>query len=145
MAIEMATRYNCGLLYVDYLAKGIKNNQAGKAEIPDKYKDDVKAILDTFTEMTTVHYREDGKAAETIRNRLAEGYARGQLIAMMRFKHGQWVGTDYLKYMRPETVMRASNCQRYMNELKVELSKPRTGEERISNIAAAIDRAKAGI
>ena len=144
-SIALAEKYCCGLLYVGYVSSGILKAQKGKAEIPDKYKEDIKAILDLFAELTHVHYRQDGKAAEMIRNRLHDGYSRQQLMAMMQYKHEGWRDTDFAKYMRPDTVMRASNCQRYMNEFAIVLSKSKPGEQRINNIAGAVRRAKEGV
>ena len=110
----------------------------------DKYIDRIRSLLDTITEITKVKYPSAGHGI-TIRSRLAEGYHHDELLAIIHLKAQEWQGTEFFRYLRPETLFSKKNTEKYLNEVRFKMIKTDSDDKRIDSLAETISRAKARI
>lgn len=110
----------------------------------DKYIDRIRSLLDTITEITKVKYQSAGHGI-SIRSRLAEGYHHDELMSIIHLKAEEWKGTEFFRYLRPETLFSKKNAEKYLNEVRFKMIKTNSDDKRINDLAETISRAKARI
>lgn len=124
--------------------KALKAYQSGPSEIPAQWQAKVLKVLAAFTHLTGVKYKCPSRNASIVHARIAEdGYEPDYLIAIAHYKHQQWRDTDFLKYVRPETLFAKQKIERYANEYFV--SNVQAKRDRISDLAEQVERAKRSV
>lgn len=84
------------------------NNNSNKKEI-------YKYIIDRLNEKAGTNYRATGKATQShINARLAEGFTVEDFFTVINKKCAEWKGTDFEKYLRPETLF-GTKFESYLN------------------------------
>lgn len=110
----------------------------------DKYIERIRSLLDTITSITKIKYQAHGHGI-TIRSRLAEGYHHDELLAIIHLKAQEWQGTEFFRYLRPETLFSKKNAEKYLNEVRFKMIKTDTDDKRIDALSETINRAKSRI
>lgn len=110
----------------------------------DKYLGSIRSLLDTITAITKVKYQ-SARHGGNIRSRLAEGYHHDELMSIIHLKTQEWQGTEFLRYLRPETLFNTKNTEKYLNEVRFKMIKTESDDKRIDALAETISRAKARI
>lgn len=88
-----------------------------KSEPKDDTQESIKAIIGCLNNLMGTNYM--SKTASTqraLKARLRE-FTRQQLVDMVRFKVHVWKGTEFEKYITPDTLFRPSKCEKYINEM----------------------------
>lgn len=74
-----------------------------------------KSIIDYLNEKSGMNYRSTGKATQGhINARLAEGFTVEDFYTVIDKKCSEWKGTDFEKYLRPETLF-GTKFDSYLN------------------------------
>jgi uncharacterized phage protein (TIGR02220 family) len=81
-------------------------------------------IIAYLNEKTSSRYRNTESTKKLIRARMEEGFTKDDFITVIDNKVKTWKGTEWEKYLRPETLFCASKFQGYLNE------KPKTASMR---------------
>ena len=75
----------------------------------------VAEIIEALEQVTQrPQNRESGK--KQLRARIKEGYTKEQILYVIEVKWNNWKGTDYEKYVRPETLFNKSKFETYLHE-----------------------------
>ena len=77
-------------------------------------------IIDYLNEKTSSRYRSTDTTKKLIRARMEEGFTQADFFTVIDNKVTTWKGTEWEKYLRPETLFCASKFQGYLNEKPVE-------------------------
>lgn len=78
---------------------------------------DARLIIDFLNKKTGKHYRYAGTNLRPIMSILKSGVSIDDIKRVIAFKIREWSGTDYEKYLRPETLFRASKFESYLGQL----------------------------
>lgn len=73
-------------------------------------------IISYLNEKTSSRYRNTDTTKKLIRARIEEGFTKDDFITVIDNKVASWKGTEWEKYLRPETLFCASKFQGYLNE-----------------------------
>jgi uncharacterized phage protein (TIGR02220 family) len=76
--------------------------------------------------------RYNPKTSSTIKKitgRLSEGYSVSDFKEVIDHQRSEWIETTMKKYLRPETLFRASNFESYLNDARM----PKPEPKRMSN------------
>lgn len=85
------------------------------AECPDD-AETVKQVIEYLNSKTGKHFRPTNKAAKRCINaRLNEGYTLDDFCKVIDIKVAEWTGTDYEKYLNPETLF-GNKMDKYLNQ-----------------------------
>lgn len=85
------------------------------AECPDD-TESIKRVIAHLNGKTGKHFRPTNKAAKrTISARLNEGYTLEDFQKVIDIKVAEWTGTDYEKYLNPETLF-GNKMDKYLNQ-----------------------------
>lgn len=85
------------------------------AECPDD-TGAVKQVIEYLNSKTGKHFRPTNKAAKRCINaRLNEGYTLDDFCKVVDIKVAEWTGTDYEKYLNPETLF-GNKMDKYLNQ-----------------------------
>ncbi len=83
----------------------IPNTDESNTDKQNKEKEIYCAVITHLNEKTGSHYRPDNKATQRhINARIAEGYGLDSFKAVIDKKTEEWRGTEWEKYLRPETL-----------------------------------------
>lgn len=87
----------------------------------EKYKkekdEDIEQIVSYLNAKANVHYRPTTKATrEHISARLDEGYTTQDFERVIDNKVAEWKGTDYEKFLRPQTLFSPKHFESYLNQ-----------------------------
>lgn len=83
---------------------------------------DIKIIIDYLNTKLNTKYRYTTKSIQShIRARLREGFTVEDFKCVIDKKYRSWSGTDFQKYLRPDTLF-GSKFQCYLNEIEKETS-----------------------
>ncbi len=114
----------------NHTGKSITENQP-----PDTYKQNTKnkiqkqnkktkntekekiclAVIAHLNEIAGTNYRTENKKTQSlIAARLREGYTLDDFIRVIDKKHGDWTGTDFIRYLRPSTLF-GEKFEGYLN------------------------------
>ena len=77
-------------------------------------------IINYLNEKCSSRYRATDSTKKHIRARMEEGFTQADFFTVIDNKVATWKGTDWEKYLRPETLFCASKFQGYLNEKPVE-------------------------
>ena len=77
-------------------------------------------IIAYLNEKTSSRYRSTDTTKKLIRARMEEGFTKEDFFTVIDNKVKTWKGTEWEKYLRPETLFCASKFQGYLNEKPVE-------------------------
>lgn len=88
------------------------------AEKPQRYTEEVTEIVSYLNEKAGTKYRANTEATRRhIVARLNDGFSVDDFKEVIDKKCADWMGTDYQKYLRPETLF-GSKFESYLNEKK---------------------------
>lgn len=87
---------------------------------PSVIDDRVKQVIDLLNSMTGSKYKASTKShASNISGRLNDGYSVDDLMAVVRFKVGEWLHDPKMaQYLRPETLFQAGKFNGYLTAAK---------------------------
>lgn len=108
-----------GTLTQDRLGKvSIGKDNIYTAEKPQRYTEEVTEIVSYLNEKAGTKYRAKTEATRRhIVARLNDGFSVADFKEVIDKKCADWMGTDYQKYLRPETLF-GSKFESYLNEKK---------------------------
>ena len=91
-----------------------------KHSLPSKLDDRVKQVIDLLNSMTGSKYKASTKShASNISGRLNDGHSVDDLMAVVRFKVGEWLHDPKMaQYLRPETLFQAGKFNGYLTAAK---------------------------
>lgn len=94
----------------------IKEHMSKPAVIDDR----VKQVIDLLNSMTGSRYKASTKShAGNISGRLSDGHSVDDLMAVVRFKVGEWLHDPRMaQYLRPETLFQAGKFNGYLTAAK---------------------------
>lgn len=95
-----------------------------------------KAVIDHLNEKTHQHYRYGEPNLRGIRARLIEGFTVADCKTVIDKQAAQWTGTEWEKYLRPDTLFRPSKFEAYLNA-KVEDKDPLSNLKKLLRDAEA--------
>lgn len=108
------------------LPNGIGENHEPIPDIkPDVNNSDDKQyiyaeIIAYLNEKTSSRYRSTDSTKKLIHARMEEGFTKEDFFKVIDTKVNTWKGTEWEKYLRPETLFCASKFQGYLNEKPAE-------------------------
>lgn len=93
-----------------------ESNSKEKHSLPSKLDDGVKQVIEFLNSMTGSKYKASTKShASNISGRLNEGHSVDDLMAVVRFKVGEWLHDPKMaQYLRPETLFQAGKFNGYL-------------------------------
>lgn len=103
------------------------NNESNKIDpisekhsLPSKLDDRVKQVIDLLNSMTGSKYKASTEShASKISGRLNDGHSVDDLMAVVRFKVGEWLHDPKMaQYLRPETLFQAGKFNGYLTAAK---------------------------
>jgi uncharacterized phage protein (TIGR02220 family) len=77
-------------------------------------------IIAYLNEKCGTRYKATKSTKELIHARIEEGFTKDDCFTVIDNKAASWKGTEFEKFLRPETLFRASKFQGYLNEKPVE-------------------------
>ena len=91
-----------------------------KHSLPSKLDDRVKQVIDLLNSMTGSKYKASTKShAGNISGRLNDGHSVDDIMAVVRFKVGEWLHDPKMaQYLRPETLFQAGKFNGYLTAAK---------------------------
>jgi uncharacterized phage protein (TIGR02220 family) len=133
-------------------AKKTTSEKGGKKK-PDKKEkpsedsavvviDEVAEIVDYLNNRTGKNFRpKNNKTTQLIKARIKEGFGVEDFKVVIDKKTNDWLGSDYNKYLRPETLF-GNKFESYLNEQNTQNGKS-SSTTRSSSFDSAIERADA--
>lgn len=106
--------------YINTKEKTYTNILSGAKNLPDRLNSEIAKIINYLNDVLGSHYTTKSKSTNSmIKGRLEEGHTVDDFIKVIDNKHKEW-GEDpkMVKYLRPETLFRASHFESYLNEIK---------------------------
>jgi uncharacterized phage protein (TIGR02220 family) len=73
-------------------------------------------ILDYLNQKAETRYRKVESNFKFIKARMGEGFTVDDFKTVIDKKCAEWKGTDFEKYLTPETLFRPSNFEKYLNQ-----------------------------
>lgn len=91
-----------------------------KHSLPSKLDDRVRQVIDLLNSMTGSKYKASTKShASNISGRLNDGHSVDDMMAVVRFKVGEWLHDPKMaQYLRPETLFQAGKFNGYLTAAK---------------------------
>lgn len=90
------------------------------------FKQSMKYIIEYLNETAGTHYKVNSKTSERyIKARFNEGFKIDDFYDVIDKKYKQWKGTEFEKYIRPETLF-GTKFENYLNEKNYFSGKPKT-------------------
>jgi uncharacterized phage protein (TIGR02220 family) len=96
------------------------NEEINKIITKDIYSGVYSEIIAYLNEKTSSRYRNTETTKRLIHARMEEGFTKEDFFTVIDNKVKTWKGTEWEKYLRPETLFCASKFQGYLNEKPVE-------------------------
>jgi uncharacterized phage protein (TIGR02220 family) len=75
-----------------------------------------KEIIDYLNEKAKTKYRQVENNYKHIKARINEGFSLEDLKLVIDKKCKEWIGTEFERYLTPETLFRPSNFEKYLNQ-----------------------------
>ena len=98
------------------IEKELDKDNINTAEKPQRYTEEVEEIVSYLNEKAGTKYRAKTEATRRhIVARLNDGFSVDDFKEVIDKKCAGWIGTDYQKYLRPETLF-GSKFESYLNE-----------------------------
>ena len=110
-----------GVTFNSYVTTRYKRAKPQKASSISTYEG-VRAVIEHLNEVTgkSYDYRRDS-SSKPVTARLNEGYTVEDCIKVIDVKASEWLRTDMRKYLRPETLFRASKFESYLQQAPTEV------------------------
>ncbi len=131
-AVVKQSRSTKILINTSFLSSGRSSKKAIKKqsqssreeEKPNEDTEIYKRIIDYLNMVCGTDYKHTTKATrESIHARLEDGYTEDDFKTVIDKKFAEWKGTEWEKYLRPQTLFRPSNFEGYLNQKTVKSSK----------------------
>lgn len=92
------------------------NNEPTENKKVEKFKDEIKEIIDYLNEKTGSHYRYSTEGTnKIIRGKLNDGFSVDDFKSVIDKKVADWQNTDFEKYLRPTTLF-GNKFEQYLNQ-----------------------------
>lgn len=86
----------------------------------------VKEIVDYLNDKAGKYFKAKTRTTmQSIHGRIADGYTIDDFKKVIDTKVAEWKGTDYEKYLTPETLFRPSKFEKYLNQSTIPINQPR--------------------
>lgn len=113
-------------------------NQANKIskDKTAKYDEQIKIIIDYLNKVLGTKYRATTKSVRIkIATLLSQGFKVKDFMTVIDKKYKEWHGTEWAKYLRPDTLFSQKHFMQYLNqpEIKTAMDKLRDKEEERNN------------
>lgn len=106
---KKALRLECDPLFEKWLNAECKEDKAEEKAV-------ISHAINYLNAKTDRHYRVANKATERcIKARLKEGYTQADFEKVIDIKVAEWSGTEYEKYLAPETLF-GNKFDKYLNQ-----------------------------
>lgn len=93
----------------------VEDNADADAEV--KYATEITDIVSYLNEKATTKYRANTPITQKfIRGRLSQGYTVADFRYVIDVKCAEWLGTEWEKYLRPDTLFREGNFEKYLQQ-----------------------------
>ena len=93
-----------------------KTNEPTPDTAEDKYSEEVKEIIAYLNEKAQTRYRASTPATRKhIVARLKQAYTVTDFKYVIDVKCAEWLGNEWEKYLRPDTLFREGNFEKYLN------------------------------
>ena len=112
------------------------DNEVSDTDSPNESLNDTfKAIIDFLNNRCGTNYKSSSKKTQScIHARLKEGFTIDDFMIVIDKKSAEWMGTEYEKYLRPETLF-GTKFEGYLNaKIIPKQSKSANIQNRVSNI-----------
>jgi uncharacterized phage protein (TIGR02220 family) len=94
-----------------------------------KYYFELTQILNLLTEYTKVNYKIPTSksvllrygAYKLVKERLEDGSTLEECIKVIELKYNEWKGTEFMRYLIPETIFRKSNFEKYLTQSQIQI------------------------
>jgi uncharacterized phage protein (TIGR02220 family) len=94
-----------------------------------KYYFETSQILELLTEKTKAKYKIPKSkslllrygAYKLIKERLEDGSTLEECIKVIESKYNEWKGTEFMRYLIPETIFRKSNFEKYLTQSQIQI------------------------
>ena len=82
----------------------------------EKYKNEIKEIIDYLNSSTNSNYRYNTESTnKLIRSKLNNGFTVQDIKSVIQTKSMEWMNTDFQKYLRPSTLF-GNKFEQYLNQ-----------------------------
>lgn len=99
------------------ISNSISNSNINNIEEKDNKENITKEIIDYLNSKLGTNYRASTKSTISFINaRIKEGYTLEDFKLVIDKKYKEWKGTQWEKYLTPETLFRPSNFEKYLNQ-----------------------------
>lgn len=89
----------------------------GNAQYPLMSNNNIyKETIDYLNEKAKTKYRQVENNYKHIKARINEGFSLEDLKLVIDKKSKEWIGTEFERYLTPETLFRPSNFEKYLNQ-----------------------------
>jgi uncharacterized phage protein (TIGR02220 family) len=106
------------------------NKEINKIIKKDIYSEVYAEIITYLNGKTSSRYRSTESTKKLIHARLEEGFTKEDFFTVIDNKVKTWKGTEWEKFLRPETLFCASKFQGYLNEKPAEKKPAKTASMR---------------
>ena len=94
-----------------------------------KYYFETSQILELLTEKTKAKYKIPKSKSlllrygpyKLIKERLEDGSTLEECIKVIESKYNEWKGTEFIRYLIPETIFRKSNFEKYLTQSQIQI------------------------
>jgi uncharacterized phage protein (TIGR02220 family) len=94
-----------------------------------KYYFETSQILELLTEKTKAKYKIPKSKSlllrygpyKLIKERLEDGSTLEECIKVIESKYNEWKGTEFMRYLIPETIFRKSNFEKYLTQSQIQI------------------------
>ena len=95
-----------------------KEKEQDKESSKDKYSIETDSVIDYLNEKASSSFRHSAASRKNIGGRLTESFTSDDCKLVIDFKCSEWTGTDFDKYLTPETLFRPSKFENNLNAAK---------------------------
>ena len=89
-----------------------------------------KEIIDYLNEKAKTKYRQVESNYKHIQARVSEGFTLDDFKTVIDKKCQEWIGTEFERYLTPETLFRPSNFEKYLNQKIIKTQNPKEATKR---------------
>lgn len=114
--VSNATVTPCNAIETQETPRGDKRREEKEEKTLSGKPDDAVTVLEHLNAKAGKRYRPVEANLRLIRARLRES-ACSDVLAVIDTKASEWAGTEYEKYLRPETLFRAGKFESYVGQL----------------------------
>lgn len=101
-------------------------NKGGRPRKNQAERDKAAEIIDYLNSKAGTHYRHSEASLTPIMARLQDGYTMEDCQKVIDKKAAEWRGTEFERYLRPQTLFRPSKFENYLNEKAIPKRESRT-------------------